>query len=115
MGNTVFAETVRELALALPESSESAHFDKVSFRVRKKIFATLRQDGKHVVLKLSLDDQNALTMLNPDAFSALDGYWGAQGWTLVKLSEIERDEFESALESAWRQVAPKRLITAQRK
>jgi len=33
--------TCRELALSFPEATEAAHFEKPSFRVAKKIFATL--------------------------------------------------------------------------
>ena len=50
---------VRKLALALPEAEEQAHFDKPSFRVRGKIFATLWEKEKRAVLKLSLEEQDA--------------------------------------------------------
>ena len=39
---------VRKLALALPESEESPHFQRTSFRVRGKIFATAEQEHLHV-------------------------------------------------------------------
>jgi hypothetical protein len=31
----------RELALSFPEATEAPHFEKTSFRVKNKIFATL--------------------------------------------------------------------------
>ncbi len=33
-------EKLRTLALSFPESTEEPHFEKISFRVKKKIFAT---------------------------------------------------------------------------
>ncbi len=30
---------IKEIALSLPETSEAPHFEKISFRVNKKIFA----------------------------------------------------------------------------
>ena len=41
---------VRELALSFPEVTESAHFEKPSFRVRNKIFATLDQKSMNTDL-----------------------------------------------------------------
>lgn len=102
-------ETVRELALALPQAEEHEHFGKPSFRVKTKIFATLWADDRRAVLKLTLADQMALVALDPDAFSPIPGAWGEKGWTNVDLTQIERDDFEAALETAWRMVAPKRL------
>jgi predicted DNA-binding protein (MmcQ/YjbR family) len=44
---------VRELALAFDEVEEKPHFDKTSFRVNKKIFATLNEKDNRATLKLS--------------------------------------------------------------
>ena len=43
----------RALALTFPEAVESSHFDTADFRVRNKIFATLREADGRAVLKLS--------------------------------------------------------------
>lgn len=105
-------ETVRALALALPEVEEHDHWDRPSFRVRNKIFVTLWPDEQRAVLKLSRDDQSALVQLDPEVFSPVPGTWGEQGSTNVQLDRIERDMFQQVLYTAWRQVAPKRLIAA---
>lgn len=39
----ISAQTVRKLALAFYEAEEFPHFDKTSFRVKKKVFATLNE------------------------------------------------------------------------
>ena len=106
-------QTARKLALALPEAEEQPHFDKPSFRVRGKIFATLSAPDARVTLKLAPADQMALTMLNGDAIRAVEGYWGRRGWTEVKLEGTHAEELKGLLLQSWRLVAPKQLIKAQ--
>ena len=103
-------ETVRELALSLPEVEEHDHWGRPSFRARGKIFATLWPDEQRAMLKLSPADQTALIMLDPQTFSAVPGTWGDRGSTYVQLERVERVDFQATLHAAWRQVAPKRLI-----
>lgn len=105
-------ESVRTLALALPEVEEHDHWGRPSFRVRNKIFVTLWPDEQRAVLKLSRDDQSALVQLNPEIFAPVPGTWGEQGSTNVYLERIERRLFRQVLHTAWCQVAPTRLIAA---
>jgi predicted DNA-binding protein (MmcQ/YjbR family) len=46
-------ETLRKLALSFPETTEEPHFEKTSFRVKKKIFATYDGKNKTACVKLS--------------------------------------------------------------
>jgi hypothetical protein len=103
-------ETARRLALALPGAEERDHRGHPSFRVRAKIFATLWPDERRVVLKLDPGEQAALATLFPAAFAPVPGGWGRLGWTNVRLDAVEPDDFRAALRSAWRSVAPKRLV-----
>jgi hypothetical protein len=105
-------ETVRELALALPEVEEHDHWGHPSFRVRGKIFATLWPDEQRAMLRLPPAEQAALIMLDPETFSAVPGTWGQRGSTYVQLQTVEHTAFQTALKTAWRGVAPKRLMTS---
>jgi hypothetical protein len=109
-------DTAREIALALPEAEEHDHFGRPSFRMRSnsKIFMTLWPNERRAVLKFTLADQMALTSLDP-AFSPVPGAWGEKGWTNVDLNAVAPDHFADALETAWRTVAPKRLLKANLK
>ncbi len=98
------------LALALPEAEEQPHFEKLSFRVRKKIFATLQPADKKAVLKLSPVDQSVFTAYDQTIFYAVSGTWGKGGWTMVDLTKVKKAMFRDALTSAWRTVAPKTLV-----
>mgnify|MGYP003577946137 CR=1 FL=1 len=42
----VSIETFRELAMSFPNATEEPHFEKTSFRINKKIFATFDEKKK---------------------------------------------------------------------
>jgi hypothetical protein len=101
-------QTVRRLALALPEAEEKSHFGKPDFRVRNRIFATLPEGG-HAVVKLTPDQQEMLTGSEPAVFQPVNGGWGRQGWTKVMLANADELTLKSALLTAWHNVAPASL------
>jgi hypothetical protein len=100
---------VRTLALGLPEAEEKPHFDRASFRVRGKIFATLSGDGDSVVLKLALPVQESALQSWPEAV-ILPKHWSRHGWTQLQLAAIPAAEMSDLVRHAWRQVVPKALI-----
>lgn len=105
----VDVETFRELALGFNEVSEEPHFHKVSFRIRKKIFATLDLEKQTAVLKLSSEDQARFAEMNDLIIYAVNGAWGKQGWTVVELNKVEMAVLKESLRQAYLTVAPKSL------
>ncbi|NBJ12638.1 MmcQ/YjbR family DNA-binding protein [Microvirga arsenatis] len=103
-------DDVRRLALALPETSESAHMDRPDFRVRSKIFATLHLGEHRAVVKLTPEDQQIRVEAEPLVFAPVPGKWGLQGWTNVNLTLTDEVTLQSALFAAWSTVAPKSLV-----
>lgn len=99
----------RELSLAFPETEELPHFEKTSFRVAKKIFATLSEKEKIVCLKLSLIDQDVFSAFDKSIIYPVPNKWGKQGWTFVKLDKIKKEMLIDILTTAYCEVAPKRL------
>ena len=64
-------DALRRLALSLPEAHEAPHFERTSFRVGKKIFATMTADGAEAMVKLaSPDDVEGLLSSKPPSSSA---------------------------------------------
>ncbi|MCC5929858.1 MAG: MmcQ/YjbR family DNA-binding protein [Cyclobacteriaceae bacterium] len=57
---------LRQIALSLPDTTEDAHFDKTSFRVRKKIFTTYDKKNNRACLKLSEIDQYVFSTIVHD-------------------------------------------------
>ncbi len=105
----VSIDTFRKLALSFDEAVEQPHFEKPSFRVSKKIFATLDQKNETVTLKLSEIDQSVFCSFDKSVIYPVSGTWGKQGWTIVVLKKVRKEMFQDALTVSYCNVAPKRL------
>lgn len=103
----VNVETFRRMALSFPETEEQDHFGRPSFRVKKKIFATLWTKERRAVLKLSLADQSVFSDFDRTIFYPIKGGWGRQGWTFVELAKVKKSMLTDALTTAWNGVAQK--------
>jgi predicted DNA-binding protein (MmcQ/YjbR family) len=68
----------RKLALSFPEASEQPHFERASFRVAKKIFATLDEKSKLACMKLSEADQDVFSSYDNAAIYPVPNKWGKQ-------------------------------------
>lgn len=102
-------ETFRKLALSFPEVIEEPHFEKTSFRVKKKIFATYDNIKKRACIKLSEIDQDVFSSADKTIIFPVDNKWGKQGWTLIELNKVRRKLFIDALTTAYCEVAPQKL------
>ncbi len=98
----------RTIALSFPQASEAPHFEKTSFRVGKKIFATMGADGV-AVIKLQADQQAMMSEVRGDLYTAVPGAWGRQGWTQVSLKAADAAALRHAFAMSYRNVAPKKL------
>ncbi len=105
----VTIDTFRKLALSFPEATEEPHFEKTSFRVKKKIFATYDDIKKRACIKLSEIDQNVFSSADQTIIFPVDNKWGKQGWTLIEMSKVRKELFIDALTTAYCEVAPKKL------
>jgi len=105
----VSIDTFRKLALSFPEVTEEPHFEKTSFRVKKKIFATYDEVKNRACIKLSETDQNVFSSVDKTIIYPVDNKWGKQGWTLIELTKVRKDLFADALTTAYCEVAPKKL------
>lgn len=102
-------QTCRELALSFPETNEAPHFEKPSFRVAKKIFATLNLKENRICVKLSEIDQDVFSSFDKDVIYPVPNKWGKMGWTLVNLEKVREDMLVDILTMAYCEVAPKKL------
>ena len=95
----------RQLALSLPETSESECVSDPNFRVQGKVFASLFPKEGWGVIKLAPELQAELLKQEPDVFAACKGAWGRNGATIVFLEHAEEGSVFRALISAWRKNA----------
>lgn len=102
-------KSVQKLALSFDDTEEKPHFEKTSFRVKNKIFATVDAKKKQACIKLSEIDQSVFSAYNPSIIYPVPNKWGKQGWTMVELSKVPKEMFKDALTTAYCAVAPKKL------
>lgn len=105
----VSIDTFKKLALSFPEVTEEPHFEKISFRVKKKIFATYDEVNNRACIKLSEIDQDVFSSADKTVIYPVDNKWGKQGWTLIELKKVRKDLFADALTTAYCEVAPIKL------
>ena len=111
-GELMTPAAFRKIALSLPETEERSHMDHPEFRVAGKIFATLGYPDKtRGMVKLSPEDQHNFSKDYPDAFVPVKGTWGRRGATSVYLKNAIKKTLTKAIHAAWRNTAPKRLLT----
>ena len=101
----VTIETFRTLALAFPEATEEPHFEKTSFRIKKKIFATIDEKNNRGVFKFSEIDQSVFCASSEMIFYPIPNKWGKQGWTFVDLAKVPVEMFQDALFLSYNTVA----------
>lgn len=101
-------DTFRTLAMSFPEVEELPHFDKASFRIKKKIFATLTESKLQVSIKLSAVDQSIFCAYNSEVVYPVPNKWGLQGWTIVDLEKVALELLEGAMEAAYQEVSKKK-------
>ena len=105
----VSLEAVRKLSLSFPEAVEMPHFEKASFRVKKKIFATIDAKNKRCVVKLSPLDQSTFCSYDEKIIYAIKNSWGKQGWTIIELKKVPKKLLEDLLITSYCEVAPEKL------
>ena len=99
----------RELALSLPEAIEKETWGIPTFRVRDKMFAIAASDLSRASVKSTLDEQRALTHMDPATFSVAK-FVGKHGWIGIALDRVDPGELRELVIEAWRMTAPKRLV-----
>lgn len=97
-----------DLCLSLDNTSAHPHFEKTSFRVNKKIFATLDVTKIKASLKLSEIDQSIFCDFNPEKIYPANGAWGKQGWTIFEFSGLKPEMIKDALTLSYNNVSIKK-------
>jgi hypothetical protein len=106
-------ESVRPLALALPEATEAPHFQSASFRVRGKIFATAPPTGDLLHLFITGTAREQALALHGAFVDKLT--WGSKVVGVrVHLARVDAKVVRALLRLAWEAKAPKALREAER-
>jgi hypothetical protein len=96
------ANQFRHLALSFSDATENSHQAHPDFRVRGRVFATLRYpDAGWGMVKLTPEQQEEAIRAFPGAFQPAAGMWGKSGSTVVRLSTIEATDLLPILRQAY--------------
>lgn len=106
--NMITLESFQELALSFEDATEQPHFERPSFRVNKKIFATLNSAKQTATVKLTEIDQSAFCAFDDSIIYPVKGSWGKQGWTTVELTKVRKETLMDLLTTAYNTVALKK-------
>lgn len=104
-------DTVRRLALALPEAEEATSYGTPAFKVRGKLFARLREDGDDLVVRIEIGHRDALIASQPDRYHVTPHYEPSR-YVLVRLSQANEADLADLLADAWQMAAPARLAAS---
>ncbi len=92
------------MARSFANVTEEPHFEKTSFRIQKKIFATYDSKAKLVCVKLNAIDQASFCSFDKQIMYPVPNKWGQQGWTLINLEKVLEETLLDALETAYKTV-----------
>lgn len=111
----VTPKRARELALALENTTEAPHFDRVAFRTPRRIFATLARSGVDLNFMFDHAQQAQFCAAAPEAIAPVAGGWGRMGATRCDLKEIDLATFKAALSAAHARANAPRAKAAKRR
>jgi hypothetical protein len=98
----------RKLALSMPGAVELPHFERTSFRIGKRIFATMTADGSEAMVPVQpVDRCLALIENQPQMFFGHGGWTRRLGALGVRLAKADAALLKALLREAWQRVGGK--------
>jgi hypothetical protein len=93
-------DTVRRMALALPNVSEGTSYRAPALKVKGKLFVRLREDLDAIVVRMPFDRREELIAGDPDTYFITDHYREYE-WVLVRLNKVPADALPDLLQTAY--------------
>ena len=94
-------ETVREIALALPNVDDGLSYGAPALKVNgKHLFVRLREDLNAIVLKTTFEEREELMAGDPQAYFITDHYLNYE-YVLVSLEHVRRDALGDLIRRAY--------------
>jgi hypothetical protein len=107
-------DAVRKVALALDNVEEGTSYGTPAFKVRGALMARLRDDIGALVVRMSIEDREALIADDPETYFITDHYLNYP-WILVNLARVDPDAMRDLLRAAWRSAAAEKKGTGRTK
>jgi hypothetical protein len=98
-------DTVRRLALSLPNVEEGTSYGTPALKVRGKLFVRLHQDLDKLVLRMPFDQRDEMMADEPETYFITDHYRNYP-WILVSLARVRAEVLPELLNIAHRTASP---------
>jgi hypothetical protein len=108
----VSVEDVRRIAAPLPRTEEALVRDRVKFRIRSIVYASLSRDETLLGFAYPKEQRAALIAAEPDKFLMPIKSDERYNWVRVRLAAIDETELRELIIDAWRMCVPKRVAAA---
>ena len=102
---SVTYDTVRRLALALPNVEEGTSYGTPALKVRGKLFVRLHQDLDKIVLKMPFDRREEMMASDPQTYFITEHY-AEHPYILVSLARVRADALPDLLNLAYHAASP---------
>ncbi len=104
-------DTVRRVALSLPNVEEGTSYRTPALKVNGKLFVRLHQDLDKIVVKMPFDRREELMAADPETYFITDHYRDYP-WILVSLAKVHPDALPELVKTAYRaaSLAKKRRV-----
>lgn len=99
------------IALSYPEVEQGTYRSQPSFTVQKKFIGRVFDDGEAFVLRCKEPERGFLLESQPETYFVMPHF---AGWPyiLVRLAQMDEDQFRYLYEKSWRIGAPKSVVKA---
>ena len=106
----VTVNACRKFILSLNDVIKLPHFERLSFRISKKIFTTLAEKDELIMEQLSLADQDVFCKMgNAGEYSVPDA-WSKNGATHIDLKNANANLVFEAVRCAYELVSSKKKV-----
>lgn len=102
-------DTIRRMALTLPNVEESTSYGTPALKVKGKLFIRWRteDDADTIALKMPFDQREELMTADPESYFITDHYRNYP-CVLVRLSKVPPDALHELIQIGYREALPKR-------
>jgi hypothetical protein len=97
---------LRELVLALPQTTERPSYGTPGYRAKDELIVRVLPDDDFIIVRVSLEQREALLDSLPAVFS-LTPHYEAHPWVIVRLAAIDETLLKDLLEEAWVLATPR--------
>ena len=101
-------DDVREIALALPRTTEHLIRDHTKFRVGRLVYASVSADEERMGFGFPKEERAALVASEPDKFMMPLRSDERYNWVRARLPVLDTDELRELLIDAWCMVVSKK-------